>query len=165
VAAAGVPAGALVCGKRPRPGLPERRSAGAGPGLQWRPPTIFRRRASPALQREAKCSAPAILRVCCGPAGAMPFRPRPLDRREGRDGRGRSSGRKAPAMTHNGSTLPFLDSDDPDAEQLAEFGTRRSSFFVVRRAAYCPCGKDETGFRSTIGSSNLNEFPLMLHPN
>ena len=48
---------------------------------------------------------------------------------------------------------------------LAEFGTRRSSFFVVRRAAYCPCGKDETGFRSTIGSSNLNEFPLMLHPN
>jgi YspA, cpYpsA-related SLOG family len=52
-----------------------------------------------------------------GPAGAIPFRPRPLDRREGRDGRGRSSGRKAPAMTHNGNTLPFLDSGDPDAEQ------------------------------------------------
>jgi hypothetical protein len=48
-------------------GLPERRFAGGAAGLQWRRPTIFRRRAdrptdtnmeepaiSPALQREAK---------------------------------------------------------------------------------------------------------------
>jgi hypothetical protein len=48
-------------------GLPERRSAGGEAGLQWRRPTIFRRRADrptdmnmgepaigPALQREAK---------------------------------------------------------------------------------------------------------------
>ena len=58
--------------KGPRPGLPERRSAGAATGSQWRAPTIFRRRASPALQREAKCSAPATLRC----AAALRVRPR-----------------------------------------------------------------------------------------
>lgn len=82
-----VPVGASACGKGPRPGLPARRSAGAGTGPQSRPPTIFRRRPLTPCDRSrgdpeppgfaARSKMPGARHPprCCGPcthrAGAM----------------------------------------------------------------------------------------------
>ena len=112
--------GLFVCGDGvPQPeksracGLPERRFAGGEAGLQWRRPTIFRRRPNPSRRRDGdpaswgrlciakqnSCPAPssALLRPQAptprdrsrgDPGGATRLRRRPRDRREGRDRRG-----------------------------------------------------------------------------
>ena len=100
--------GLFVCGDGvPQPeksracGLPERRSAGGEAGLQWRRPTIFRRRADhqrtrpwgardqPGFASRSKIAARRHPPLCSGPTrGATRLRRRPRDRREGRDRRG-----------------------------------------------------------------------------
>ena len=75
---------------------------GPDPVRQWRRATIFRRRATAARLCIAKQNSrlppsSAALRPCRqAGAGAGRIRPRQGDRREGRDGRGRTSNRRSP---------------------------------------------------------------------
>jgi hypothetical protein len=75
---------------------------GPDPVRQWRPATIFRRRAAAARLCIAKQNSrpppsSAALRPCRqAGAGAGRIRPRQGDRREGRDGRGQTSNRSFP---------------------------------------------------------------------